>query len=141
LYKLDTDLNIIIQTDTIEYAVGLFPNLWDHIVIVCQDNTDVVTDILHLYDEDLVHVKTIGDFYLTMLRTWDASIGGAWIQGNASQIGTPGTPGTPAIPAVETFSNGLAEIPPARLLSFELEEDGYIIEAGAGYMRFYKDVQ
>jgi hypothetical protein len=140
LYKLDTDLNIIIQTETIEYAVGLFPNLWNHIVIVCQDHTDVVTDILHLYDEDLNHVKTIGDFYLTMLRTWDARIGGAWIQGNASHIGTLGTPSTPAVPAVVELADSVVGPPPARLLSFEhSEEVGYVIEAGAGYFRFYLD--
>lgn len=142
LYKLDTDLNIVSQTASIEYAVGLFPNLWDHIVIVCQDPVNVVTDILRLYDEDLTYVKTIGDFYLTMLRSWDSTIGAAYIQGNASHIGTLGTPSTPAVPALEAFSNGLAEIPPARLLSFEhSEEDGYVIEAGTGYMRFYKDIK
>ncbi len=143
LYKLDTDLNIIAQTATITYATGLFVDLRGQIVVVYQDYASYQDDIFWFYDTDLNYItKTEHDYYDSMLSSWAATIGGSWVQGNVVFDGNLGTADIPAVPAVEAFSNGLADVPPARLLSFEYNEgDSYIIEAGAGYFRFYKDIK
>lgn len=142
LYKLDRDLNIITSAAGPTYGQGLYVDLWDNIVVVNQSPSDYQDDVLYFYDEDLIYLGKIENMYSLMLVSWGALVGGAWQQGNAVFDGILGTSGTPAIPAVIELADNVVGPPPARLFSFEYsQEDSYVIEAGTGYMRFYKDVQ
>lgn len=136
VYKLDSELNTIAQVNAPTYNSGLFIDLRGNIVVINQRGTQ--NDVFWFYDTGLNYLTKIDGFYTTMLNTWNNY---TWMKGNVVFDGALEIPGTPAVPAVEAFSNGLADVPPARLLSFDYpKEDSYVIEAGAGYMRFYKDV-
>lgn len=79
LYKLDSDLNIVANITAPTYRAGLFVDIWDRLVIVNQDWSTGQSEIFHYYDTDLNSLGSIDGFYTSMLKTWDAAVGGAYI--------------------------------------------------------------
>ena len=81
IYKLDSELNIITSVAGPTYGQGLYVDLWGNIVVVNQDQVGQ-SDIFWFYDTDLNYLAKIDGFYTSMLSTWSAPVGGAWIQGD-----------------------------------------------------------
>jgi len=137
LYKITWDgssLSVVDSVVTATDAQGIFVDIYGNLVVVNQEWVTGVSDVFYYYDSNLTLLGTIDGFHLDLLTTWASAAGGAFIQGNAFFDGTLATDSTPATPAVTIpASEGVA----ARLLTFERTN---IIEAGHGYMRFYKDV-
>ena len=88
-------LSIIDSVPGPPYQLGLFFDLWGNLVVVNQDWTVDQDDKFWYYDTDLNY---LGKVVLpgSMLRTWDASTGGAWIQGDVSPF-----PDSGLLPAAE----------------------------------------
>lgn len=97
IYKLDSDLNIIDSVASPTYAAGFYIDLYDNLVVVNQDYVHGQEDVLWFYDEDLNYLGKIENMYLNMLKTWNASVGGSWIQGDAVFDGALAIAGGPNV--------------------------------------------
>jgi len=85
IYKVQwdgTNLNVIASTTGPTYGVGIFVDLYGHIVVVNQYWTVGQSEIFYFYDLDLTYISQIGGYDTSMLIQWAASVGGAWSQGN-----------------------------------------------------------
>lgn len=111
LYKIEvvwvgdtlSELVIISEEAGPTHGQGLYVDLWENLVVVNQDTATSQTDVLYFYDFDLNYLSKVDNMYGSMFNTWDAAVGGAWIQGDAVWAGDLGTvtPAVPAIPGVE----------------------------------------
>lgn len=138
LYKLDTDLNIK-ATKTVDYLAGGYYDLWGNLVLVSADWADTIGTVLTWCDpstletlatEALSHYSPISP-----MKTWEASVGGAYQQGDA--FFWPGITASdpaiywPTISDVEDFA--------IKIIPFEFStDDSYILEFGENYIGFYR---
>jgi hypothetical protein len=84
LHKLQWTGTELILIDTVTgptYANGIFVDLYGNLVIVNVDADTSTSDRFYFYDTDLNEITYAGPFQ--MLQTWDAAVGGTWIQGDA----------------------------------------------------------
>lgn len=132
-YKLDSSLNTIASATAPTYGVGLFVDLWGHIVIVSQDWIVGQSEVFWYYDADLNYLGKTDGFSTTILRAWDAAVGGAWSQGNACFY-----PGLFASDDAEFAAVDSNE--PERLIPFEYSKnDAYVILLGDNFMSFFRE--
>lgn len=139
LYKYDSALDLVEMVAGPAYGVGLYFDLWGNLVVVNQDWSSGQDDVLWFYDTDLNYLSKIEGLYTSTLRTWDSTIGGAWIQGDAVFDGNLAVEGTDATTLTNVLTD--AEGPPVRLVAFEHSiERPHVIAFGDRYMQFLKDV-
>lgn len=119
-------------------ATGFYFDLYDNLVIVCQEWYTGTDEVLYFYDTDFNYLSKVVNLYPLMLRNWDAATGGAWLEGNAVFDNVLGEEGDPPDDEIIAFSSGDY---PVRVLDFTYKtEESYVIECGHKYMLFYKEV-
>jgi hypothetical protein len=85
LYKYQwtgTSLSEVTSAAAPTYAIGLFFDTFDNLVVVNQDNSTKQTTVFYYYDTDLNSLGSVGNLPNTTLAGWDGLLGAAWIQGN-----------------------------------------------------------
>ena len=123
LYKLDSELNVVQSITSPTYAIGLYVDLWGNIVVVNQDWATGQNEVLWYYDADLNYLSKVGGFYTLMFKGWDASTGGAYIQGNAAFW--PGIlPGVPVTNTIAAEATG--EVESVAVIPADTEDEVWI---------------
>jgi hypothetical protein len=85
IYKYQWDgssLNEIANAAGPTYGSGIYFDLYGNLVVVNVDFIESTTDRFYFYDTDLTALGSVSPF-TTMLRTWDASVGGSWVHGDS----------------------------------------------------------
>jgi len=91
IYKYDFAGNLQASVAGPTYAVGLDFNAWGDLIVINQDWVNYQDEIFWYYDTDLNYLTKITGSYNELLRSWDASAGGPWIQGSILPNGTVAT--------------------------------------------------
>lgn len=110
LYKISWDGTSLAIVDSVAagtYAVGMYFDLYGNLVTVNQDWVTGQDDVLWFYDTDLTYLSKTEGMYTLMLKTWDATVGGSWQQGNAVFDGALAVDAVAAVPAVTSGTLGL----------------------------------
>lgn len=138
IYKLDKDLNIVTSIDNPDNDInGMFLDISGRIVLVKVDYTGSFTDQFQFYNDDLEPTGEIDGFYGSMLSSWDAPIGGAWIQGNA--IMWPGLEQGAYEGVDETTPYSDIDTSPIKLVRFEYStNDSYVLAFMKNSIGFYR---
>lgn len=140
IYKYDFSGNEIASAAASTYASGLHFDLWNNIVVVNVDWNTPTTDRFYFYDTSLNALGSVSPF-VEMLRTWDASSGGSWIQGGAVFLGELGTAAVPVVPGAYYDFEGALAGTGLRLIPFEYStDDAYVLEFGHRYISFLRTV-
>lgn len=137
IYKLDSDLNVLetVPAETGQVPQGLFVDLQGQIVVVSQEWGAGKNDIFWYYDTDLNYLGKADGLYGSILISWAASVGGAYIQGNACFY--PGLSLGEEDTGVEAAADSVI-----RLTPFEYStDDSYVLAWGDEYLGFYRTIE